>query len=297
MQDWGNDLQGSLQLYTFMNASKKRKADADSDAEDSDPVERNAKKLTGKRSKGAKPMTDAPSSSKPGHSSIEGSSSNSTLPQTKGKRKAVEIQAANPVTDTTPPVKPKRTIKKLVPPRPFPTVLTSVSATGPRSQHKEGKNFICITRKTPLSSYLRRCKDVILKDGYKTLHLSAMGAAIPHLTTLIVSLPGILPFAPDEVHIDILTSSVQVQDEVVPEDEDEDISYQTRGKSTLSVVMKIGDGEDETRSNVAKNARQTGSKAARRAEGNRKRGKEVERTQKPAQIVFQEPEQEEMDVS
>lgn len=59
----------------------------------------------------------------------------------------------------------RRRINKLVPPRPFPTVPTSVSATGPRSNHKEGKNLICITRKTTLASYLRRCKDIIIKDG------------------------------------------------------------------------------------------------------------------------------------
>ena len=59
----------------------------------------------------------------------------------------------------------KARIRKLVPPRPFPTVPTSSSATGPRSAHAEGKNRICITRKTKLGMYLRRCKEVILKDG------------------------------------------------------------------------------------------------------------------------------------
>lgn len=59
----------------------------------------------------------------------------------------------------------KRKIRKLVPARPFPLVPISVSATGPRSAHKEGKNFICITRRTGLGAYLRRCKDVIVKDG------------------------------------------------------------------------------------------------------------------------------------
>lgn len=70
--------------------------------------------------------------------------------------------------------KPKNKIKKLVPPRPFPTVPTSESATGPRSAHKEGKNYICITRKTPLGAYLRRCKEVILKDGYVIVRNSSM---------------------------------------------------------------------------------------------------------------------------
>jgi len=77
--------------------------------------------------------------------------------------KEQEVPKPNP-----PPAKPavkRPKIKKLSPPRPFPTVPTSVSATGPRSAHSEGKNYICITRRTPLAAYLRRCKDVILVDG------------------------------------------------------------------------------------------------------------------------------------
>lgn len=61
--------------------------------------------------------------------------------------------------------KPTHTIRKLAPQRPFPTVPTSVSATGPRSAHAEGKNYICVTRKTQLGAYMRRCKDVFMKDG------------------------------------------------------------------------------------------------------------------------------------
>ncbi|KAG6850411.1 hypothetical protein H0H93_013636 [Arthromyces matolae] len=147
----------------------------------------------------------------------------------------------------------KRQINKLVPPRPFPTVPTSVSATGPRSAHKEGKNLICVTRKTPLGAYLRRCKDAVLKDGYKTLYLNAMGAAVPHLLQLVVALPSILPFPPDEIKTEVTTGTVEVQDEVIPDDEDEDFTYETRGKSTLNVLFKIGDGEfDGDRSGAAK---------------------------------------------
>ncbi|KAI9059717.1 hypothetical protein FKP32DRAFT_1579193 [Trametes sanguinea] len=136
-------------------------------------------------------------------------------------------------------------VRKLVPPRPFPTVPTSVSATGPRSAHTEGKNYICVTRRTELGAYLRRCKDVFLKDGYKTLHLSAMGAAIPHLMQLALSLPPILPYPQDEIHTEVTTGTVEVQDELIPDDEDEDVSYRTRGKSTVSVVIRVGDGVDE----------------------------------------------------
>lgn len=65
-----------------------------------------------------------------------------------------------------PLAKPSHKIRKLAPPRPFPTVPTSVSATGPKSQHKKGKNWICITRRTALGAYLRRCKELVMKDGY-----------------------------------------------------------------------------------------------------------------------------------
>ncbi|KAL1742775.1 hypothetical protein HDZ31DRAFT_65654 [Schizophyllum fasciatum] len=139
--------------------------------------------------------------------------------------------------------KASRRRNKLAPPRPWPTVARADSATGPRSAHKEGKNFICVTRKTGLGAYLRRCKDLVLKDGYKTLHLSAMGAAIPHLVQLSVALPPILPYDASEVHSNVTTGTVHVHDEIVPDDEDEDITYEKRGKSTLMIVLKIGDGE------------------------------------------------------
>ncbi|TRM59846.1 hypothetical protein BD626DRAFT_506600 [Schizophyllum amplum] len=148
--------------------------------------------------------------------------------------------------DGQPPASgPRRRINKLAPSRPWPTVARADSATGPRSAHKEGKNYICITRKTNLGAYMRRCKDLILQDGYKTLHLSAMGAAIPHLVQLSVALPPILPYGPEEFHTEITTGTVKVHDEVIPEDDEADITYESRGKSTLMIIMKIGDGEYE----------------------------------------------------
>ncbi|KAF7294662.1 hypothetical protein MIND_01003000 [Mycena indigotica] len=195
-------------------------------------------------------------------------------------RKRVRTDA--PVPESNDAVLRRPNITKLAPPRPFPTVPTSVSATGPRSAHKEGKNMICITRKTPLAAYLRRCKKVILEDGYKTLHLSAMGAAIPHLLQLSVALPPILPFSPSELHTEVSTNTVHVQDEINPDNEEDDVQYNTRGKSTLLVVIRIGDGhgpEVKTKSKVAKPRPATKSGG----EGS-------------GPVVFFEPDQEDMDI-
>lgn len=85
----------------------------------------------------------------------------------KGKRKQINARRADKNTSDAKSYK----IRKLEPPRPFPTVPTSVSATGPRSAHTEGKNYITVTRKTKLGAYLRRCKDVFIKDGYSLVHI------------------------------------------------------------------------------------------------------------------------------
>ncbi len=73
------------------------------------------------------------------------------------------------------------------------------------------------------------------RNSYKTLHLSAMGAAIPHLLKLALALPPILPF---EVRAEYKTGTVEVCDEV-DGGEEGDITYETRGKSTLMVIMSL----------------------------------------------------------
>ncbi|KAJ3770323.1 hypothetical protein FB446DRAFT_172697 [Lentinula raphanica] len=173
----------------------------------------------------------------------------------------------------------KPLIHKLTPARPFPIVPTSMSASGPRSAHTEGKNLICITRNTSLGAYMRRCKNLIIKDGYKTLHLSAMGAAIPLLLQLSLALPPILPFAPDEIHTEIHTGTTEVQDEILPDDEDEDITYRTRAKSTLKVMLKIGDGESSA--GPTRNTKRRRQGKAREEAGEKSSGP----------IVYDEPEQ------
>lgn len=81
--------------------------------------------------------------------------------------------------------------RKLAPPRPFPTVPTSSSATGPRSAHTEGKNYICITRKAPLSMYLARCKDTVLKEGSVTLNkfIAPVDTPLSEATRHCISVP------------------------------------------------------------------------------------------------------------
>ena len=122
-----------------------------------------------------------------------------------------------------------------------------------------------------------------------------MGAAIPHLALLAVSLPPILPYAPDEIHTEILTGTVEVQDEVIPDDEDEDITYETRSKSTMSVVIKIGDGDDESKPQPVTSKEK--KKPGIPAEGSKRKQGDKHSKGEPMQVVFQEPEQEDEDMA
>lgn len=67
----------------------------------------------------------------------------------------------------------KGRVHKLAPPKPFPTISTGVSATGPKSTHKGGKNFICVSRKVTLGSYLSRCKKILVEEGYNIIHFKS----------------------------------------------------------------------------------------------------------------------------
>lgn len=182
-------------------------------------------------------------------------------------------------------------IRKLAPPRPFPTVAPSAPATAPRSLHTEGKNNICVTRRTKLAVYLRRCKALILEDGFKEIRLSAMGAAIPHLALLAVSLPQIVP---GELSVEVQTGSVDVVDQMLEGSEDEDSGgndeeFKTRVKSTMNVVIRVeGSGDPKVISNPAK---ETAKGSATDS------SQDDEDVLQPEQVILQEPEQEDMDES
>ncbi|CAE6524806.1 unnamed protein product [Rhizoctonia solani] len=135
---------------------------------------------------------------------------------------------------------------KLKPQRPVPTVHPASNVTGPRSSHKEGKNVICVTRSTKLGAYLRRCKSLILDDGYNNLHLYALGAAIPHLLLLVTSLPECLPYGPQDIRNEITTGTTTCVDEIHPQDEEEDIEIKARNKSSLHVKIIVNSSGQNT---------------------------------------------------
>jgi hypothetical protein len=100
------------------------------------------------------------------------------------------------------------------------------------------------------------------------------------------------------------TGTVQVQDELIPEDEDEDVVYETRGKSNLTVTIRIDGGDDDIvlvsrRSKKVSTKRDLSRPAGKSKPPPKERpGKTVNaKNAAPEAIVFQEPDQEDMDDS
>jgi hypothetical protein len=126
-----------------------------------------------------------------------------------------------------------------------------------------------------------------------------MGAAIPLLLQLICALPPILPFPQDEIHTEVTTGTVEVQDEVLPQNDDDEITYETRSKSTLRIVLKIGDGlyEGDKKGSRKYAGGKGGGKASGPSRTGGKKGKAKETSDdRPAETIFEEPEQEYMDM-
>jgi hypothetical protein len=173
-------------------------------------------------------------------------------------------------------------------------------------------------RLLPRSPCPRVATDALCR--HKTLHLSALGAAIPLLATLAASLPDALPYAPGRLRTELRTGTVLCQDELVPDDEDADVAYETRGKSSLMVTIMLdgGDPEPEDAPPVApqaaapktqqaaapktqqaatakmpQNMQQPAAPAAKKGKKGKGAGAPAA---PPRRIVVEEPEQDEMDV-
>ncbi|KAI5987533.1 hypothetical protein EDD15DRAFT_2580796 [Pisolithus albus] len=208
------------------------------------------------------------------------------------------------------PLRKRLRIRKLAPPRPYPTVPLGRSATGPRSTSArpspDEPMCLCVTRKTALPVYIRRCTSAFLQDGAREIRLSAMGAAIPHLALLVGTLTteGTLPFGQGELKVEVYTGSEGVVDEVLSNSEsesedDEKVEdmpkeeFRQRTKSTMHVIIRHENGNAIPAEATNTRTRTNRSKRKRKGKGQvpvEERGQNG--VDAPRRIVIQEPEQE-----
>lgn len=118
-----------------------------------------------------------------------------------------------------------------------------------------------------------------------------MGAAIPLLLQLACALPPVLPH--EDVKTEITTGTCEVRDEVLPDDEDEDISIRERSKSTLLVVITIGNGKFEgDTTGPVKRTGKGGGKGGKQVGGGK--GKSKASDSAPLELIYAEPDQDDL---
>ncbi|RXK34930.1 hypothetical protein M231_07801 [Tremella mesenterica] len=125
-----------------------------------------------------------------------------------------------------------------------------------------GREVVLVTRKSGLGTLIGRCRSLVLDEGYTTLTLHALSAAIPHALLLLHALLDILPYPKGSggMWYEIKTGSVECVDEVstlpdlsnptglegeeefpgvgaIEEDEPERVS---RIKSSIQIQLHIG---------------------------------------------------------
>ncbi|EIW71619.1 hypothetical protein TREMEDRAFT_60541 [Tremella mesenterica DSM 1558] len=79
-----------------------------------------------------------------------------------------------------------------------------------------GREVVLVTRKSGLGTLIGRCRSLVLDEGYTTLTLHALSAAIPHALLLLHALLDILPYPKGSggMWYEIKTGSVECVDEV-----------------------------------------------------------------------------------
>ena len=113
-------------------------------------------------------------------------------------------------------------------------------------------NVLNITRKTNLMNYLNRSKNIFFNLGYQSLIINSLSAAIPHSLKLLSLIKSNLPVDDKRnVNVKILTNTVKVNDEVIPNDKELDVYNQSRYQSALTIIINLdnGDGDNHNHDN------------------------------------------------
>ncbi|SCV69987.1 BQ2448_1381 [Microbotryum intermedium] len=170
--------------------------------------------------------------------------------------------APNTTIALAPPVPIKRpvhagTLRRLAAARPPPnrsvrlgSTLSGAKIGGPSKDMTDGKDEedIWVKQKNGLGlgGYLKKGMGAFTDRGCRCLSVHGMGAAIPLALSLGLAIRDALPGGSSDtqtstVQMEVTTGSAKVFDEITPENEEDDLIYQNRIKSTVSVQLSIRD--------------------------------------------------------
>jgi ribonuclease P/MRP protein subunit RPP20 len=94
-------------------------------------------------------------------------------------------------------------------------------------------NDIYITTKTDFNAQSKRCEQLLIENvDFKEIYLHAMGAAINRAISLALQLQSKL-----ECQLSTLTSTIELEDDLIPLIDDLNLSYQYRNVSAVHIKL------------------------------------------------------------
>ncbi|CAG8528850.1 13060_t:CDS:2 [Acaulospora colombiana] len=118
-----------------------------------------------------------------------------------------------------PDQEPQKKLKKRTPQRP---------ATVPTD--------IYVSRKSNFRGQLFRAKKLLLQDGQPSITIHGLGAAIQKSIDLVLTLSDLMQ---NQIVYKATTGTVELVDDIIPEDDDKDLETQTRNNSSVRIQVSL----------------------------------------------------------
>ncbi|CAG8478813.1 9061_t:CDS:2 [Acaulospora morrowiae] len=137
---------------------------------------------------------------------------------------------SKPRTRIEPSLQSQKKLKKRIPQRP---------ATIPTD--------IYVSRKSNFKGQLFRAKKLLLEDGHPSITIHGLGAAILKSINLVLTLGDLMH---NQIIYKVTTGTVELVDDIIPEDDDKDLEIQTRNNSSVHIQVSLKD-DASTRKDVS----------------------------------------------
>ncbi|CAG8745258.1 19478_t:CDS:2, partial [Racocetra persica] len=98
---------------------------------------------------------------------------------------------------------------------------------------------IYVSRSSNFKGQLQRAKKLLMKDGHPLITIHGLGAAIQKSINLVLALKDLTH---NQIIYKATTDTVELIDDIIPEDDDRDLEVQTRNNSSIHIQVWLKEG-------------------------------------------------------
>lgn len=110
---------------------------------------------------------------------------------------------------------------------------------------------IYISRSSNFKGQLQRAKKLLIEDGYPSITIHGLGAMIQKSINLVLALKDLTH---NQITYKATTGTVELIDDIIPEDDDKDLEVQTRNNSSIRIQVWLKEGIEKLVVNKSDNS-------------------------------------------